>query len=50
MFKNFLKRALLFSAYMLFPIGSIMAQNNTLQWDKTALKYIKAILYFKHEV
>ena len=38
MFKNFLKRALLFSAYMLFPIGSIMAQNNTLQWDKTFKK------------
>ncbi|PTY39370.1 alpha/beta hydrolase [Brachyspira hampsonii] len=38
MFKNILKRALLFSAYMLFPIGSIMAQNNTLQWDKTFKK------------
>ena len=38
MFKNILKRGLLFSAYMLFPIGSIMAQNNTLQWDKTFKK------------
>lgn len=38
MFKNILKRALLFSAYMLLPIGSIMAQNNTLQWDKTFKK------------
>lgn len=34
MFKNIL----LFSVYMLFPIGSIMAQNNTLQWDKTFKK------------
>lgn len=38
MFKNIKKRVLLFSTYMLFSIGSIMAQNNTLQWDKTFKK------------
>lgn len=38
MIKTFLKRIVLFSAYMLFPISTIMAQNNTLKWDKTFKK------------
>ena len=38
MIKTFLKRAVLFSVYMLFPISTIMAQNNTLKWDKTFKK------------
>ena len=38
MIKTFLKKAVLFSVYMLFPISTIMAQNNTLKWDKTFKK------------
>ncbi|MEI0508703.1 alpha/beta hydrolase [Brachyspira intermedia] len=38
MIKTFLKRAVLMSVYMLFPISTIMAQNNTLKWDKTFKK------------
>ena len=38
MIKTIIKKALLFFVYMLFPISTIMAQNNTLKWDKTFKK------------